>query len=195
MRTSGSAVSCPRSVTALWNIKITGSKNFKHSEINTKRRIPNGGKDHLALKTEVVIRLCTPVRDKTSQSAWIGFSFQDFTFTRDFETNVLLGKSPFLRKIRTEDLPKEWCVRKMAHGNRDAHPLWSAPKCASPVKYTPPCWLSLSLSPTPRLPLYLSAAQQLCALSCPSYAGFVSACAEAHSIPPSGSARAPCARS
>lgn len=87
--------------------KITGSKNLKHSEINTKRSVPNGGKDHLDLKSEVVIRLCTPVRDKTFPSAWIGFSFQNFTFTRDLETNVLLGKSPFLRKIQTEDLLKE----------------------------------------------------------------------------------------
>ena len=98
----------------------------------------------------MVIRLCTPVRDKTSPSAWIGFSFQDFTFTRDLETNVLLGKSPFLRKIRTEDLLEEWRVRKMAHENRDAHPLWCAPKCASPVEYTPPCLLSPSLSLPPR---------------------------------------------
>lgn len=57
-----------------------------------------GGNEHLALKAEVVIRLCTPVRDKPSRSAWLGVSFRDFTFTRDLETNVLVVKSPFLRK-------------------------------------------------------------------------------------------------
>lgn len=84
---------------APWNIKITGSKkkNLK-VKLLRKERNQKGGNEHLALKAEVVIRLCTPVRDKPSRSAWLGVSFRDFTFTRDLETNVLVVKSPFLRK-------------------------------------------------------------------------------------------------
>lgn len=92
LRTGGSAVSCPRSVTTRPGKEksLVQKKNLKQNEINTKRKEAKEGTEHLALRTEVVIRLCDPGRDKTSRSAWIGFSFQDFTFTRDLETNVLL---------------------------------------------------------------------------------------------------------